>query len=353
MTGGIEGAGDFVTGALIGRALEPAHGEDGDDPHYSGICLNCGTALIGAHCHRCGQSGHIHRSVGAIGHDLLHGVFHFEGKLWRTLPMLAWRPGELTRRYIAGERARFVSPMALFLFSIFTMFAVFSIMGIAPPATVNTSPKVAQELNKQASELTVQRKEAVAERAKLAAGDPRAKELDTRIATLNENEKGVRKVLDLQPSADGLTKVHTGWHRLDHGIAKWGKNPGLMLYKLQSNSYKFSWLLIPLSLPFLWLLFFWKPGIHLYDHAIFATYSIAFMSLLFIAITIAGGLGVTSGWLSLAGTAIPVWHIHRQLKGAYRLGTFSAVWRTVVLIGFIGVVLILFIAALVMLGLVG
>ncbi len=38
--------------------------------------------------------------------------------------MLAFRPGDLTRRYIAGERARFVSPMAAFLFSIFLMFAV-------------------------------------------------------------------------------------------------------------------------------------------------------------------------------------------------------------------------------------
>ena len=54
----------------------------------------------------------------------LHGVLHFEGKIWRTLPLLAWKPGELTRRYIDGERARFVSPIALFLFSVFLMFAV-------------------------------------------------------------------------------------------------------------------------------------------------------------------------------------------------------------------------------------
>jgi hypothetical protein len=51
-------------------------------------------------------------------------VFHFEGKIFRTLPMLVFRPGALTRRYIAGERARFVSPLALFLFTVFAMFAV-------------------------------------------------------------------------------------------------------------------------------------------------------------------------------------------------------------------------------------
>ena len=38
--------------------------------------------------------------------------------------MLVRRPGELTRRYIEGERAKFISPLALFLFSVFLLFAV-------------------------------------------------------------------------------------------------------------------------------------------------------------------------------------------------------------------------------------
>ena len=33
----------------------------------------------------------MHRTLGAFFHDLLHGVFHFEGRIWRTLPLLAWR----------------------------------------------------------------------------------------------------------------------------------------------------------------------------------------------------------------------------------------------------------------------
>jgi hypothetical protein len=98
-----------------------------DEP--SAACLNCGTALVGAHCHACGQPAHVHRSAGALWHDMAHSVFHFEGKIWRTLPKLAWRPGELTRRYIAGERARFLSPLAMFLFSVFLMFAVFNTVG--------------------------------------------------------------------------------------------------------------------------------------------------------------------------------------------------------------------------------
>ena len=118
MSGDIEGIGAAVTAGLAGRAVEPRHG-GGQAAHEGARCLNCGTSLAGSHCHHCGQRADVHRSFGAIGHDLVHAIFHFEGKIWHTLPLLAVRPGELTRRYIAGERARFVSPMALFLFSVF------------------------------------------------------------------------------------------------------------------------------------------------------------------------------------------------------------------------------------------
>jgi hypothetical protein len=74
-----------------------------------------------------------HRSLAAIGHDIMHGVLHLDGKLWNTLPLLAFKPGKLTRRFIEGERAKFVSPMAMFLFSVFAMFAVFQMVGISAP----------------------------------------------------------------------------------------------------------------------------------------------------------------------------------------------------------------------------
>ncbi|MEO7240329.1 MAG: DUF3667 domain-containing protein, partial [Sphingomicrobium sp.] len=101
-----------------------------DDGHtHERNCLNCGCALCGEYCHCCGQRAHVHRTLTAFWHDLAHGVLHFEGKIWRTLPLLAWRPGELTRRYIDGQRARFVSPIALFLFAVFMMFAVVGFSG--------------------------------------------------------------------------------------------------------------------------------------------------------------------------------------------------------------------------------
>ncbi|QIG78463.1 DUF3667 domain-containing protein [Stakelama tenebrarum] len=349
--GEFEGGGEIVTGALIGRAVEPHAGEPGGE---GSMCLNCGTALIGAHCHRCGQGAHVHRSIGEIWHEILHGVVHFDGKLWRTLPMLVFRPGELTRRYIEGERARFVSPMALFLFALFTMFAVFQIAGISPPTDLKGNGEVSANLTETREKLEDSRAEAVQVRDSTAPGSPEHQAALRQIVEADEGEEALKRVAVIaDPTGGHENEIHTGWERLDHGLEKWSKNPGLMLYKLQSNGYKFSWLLIPLSLPFVWLMFAWKRGYGGYDHAVFITYSIAFMSMLFIALTLVAGLGVPMRWLALASLIIPPLHIYKHLKGAYRLRRLSALARTLLLLVFIQIVIILFTIVLVFLGLVG
>ena len=111
---GLDAVGDAVTGGLLARAVEPQAGESADGHTHEKNCLNCGTQLTGPYCSACGQKAHVHRSVRGFLQDFVQGLFNFEGKIWRTLPMLAWRPGEMTRRYIAGERARFISPVALY-----------------------------------------------------------------------------------------------------------------------------------------------------------------------------------------------------------------------------------------------
>ena len=123
-----------------------------------------------------------------------------------------------------------------------------------------------------------------------------------------------------------------------------------MLYKMQANSYKFSWLLIPLSVPFVWLLFFWKRRFGPYDHAIFVTYSIAFMSLLFIVISVLVKIG-TPEWLYGTMIAfIPPIRIYKQLRGAYGLRRRSAIWRLAILLFFINIVAVIFIHLLLLLG---
>jgi len=126
-----------------------------------------------------------------------------------------------------------------------------------------------------------------------------------------------------------------------------------MAYKLQANSYKFSWLLIPLSVPFVWLIFAWRRTFGAYDHAVFVTYSLCFMTLLFVALTVLGMLPISGGWLALAFMLVPPLHIYKQLRGAYGLSRLSALWRTMALLVFIVIVLTLFLNLLLLLGALG
>lgn len=365
--GDVEAGADIVTAGLTARAVEPHAGEGaigGDHGH----CLNCGTALIGSHCHACGQSAHVHKTMGAIGHDLLHGVFHFEGKIWHTLPMLALKPGELTRRYIDGERARFVSPIALFLFSVFLMFAIVANLpgwhiGNDNWLKPGLSGGVAEARTKLATERVKADGVIGDTRASLAkartAATPdagRIDQLEQRLAKATRLRADLVRAESMLPATtaseadgseksgddfasglrDGFTqggvKVEVkGTPEKRHWLErKWElvkENPKLTLYKIKTSAYKFSWALIPISLPFLWLLFPMRRDIGMYDHAIFATYSLTFMSLLTIVLAVLLAVGLP-GWMAvLAAGIIPPLHMYRQLKGTYGLGRWGALWR--------------------------
>lgn len=348
----IDGMGTMAQGALVGAAVEGVRsGEDGHT--HESECLNCGTHLVGPHCHACGQHAHVHRTIGALFHDILHGVLHFEGRTWATLPMLAWRPGELTRHYIDGQRVRFVSPMALFLFSIFVMFAVLQIMGISPPArTGETGAR--EQIEATEERLAERRKDLLAD---LKSDDIEPETRAEKSQALQKTEEDLTALRSL-PSLtrevqDGTEQMHSGWKRLDKGITKWRENPGLMLYKLQTTAYKFSWLLIPLSVPFVALLFLWRRRFGLYDHAVFVTYSLAFMTLMGIVATIVGAFGVSGDGLVMGFLALGCVHIYRHLRGTYELSHVSTAWRTLVLLIMIQVVLFIFAAILILLGLIG
>jgi len=362
MEPGVEGVGEAVTGGMVARAVEPQAGEAAGVG--AGTCLNCGAALDGPYCHQCGQKARVRRSVATIASDFIHGVLHLDGKFWRTLPLLAWRPGELTRRYVHGERAKFVSPMAMFLFAVFLMFAVLSIYGVSLASLDVTTGGGRARLGLEAAraEIAHDLTEAREDRAELARGE--RVRIDGRPATAADIE---RRIADLEEQSAGIQRIErgmadfnvvegqfkTGWARLDHGIEKLNENPSLALYKLQSNGYKFSWLLIPLSVPFVWLLFFWTRRYRFYDHTVFVTYSLAFMSLLAVLLTILGFAGAPTGVIAPAATFIPPIHMFRQLKQAYQLHWASALLRTFILSVFCTITASLFFVLLLGIGALG
>lgn len=157
-------------------------------------------------------------------------------------------------------------------------------------------------------------------------------------------------VIDISRDATGIN----GWFNGAYQKAK--ENPKLLLYKLQSNAYKFSWLLIPISIPLVWVLFLHRRRYRhftAHDHTVFVTYSIAFMSLAAIALSLLRPLGLPGGIALLAIAIIPPVHIYRKLKGAYGLSRASALWRTAALLIVSLLALTLFAAILLMVGVFG
>jgi len=347
--GDLEALGDAVTGSLVARAVEPGAGEIGPDGRtHETHCLNCKTELMGNFCHACGQHAHVRRTVTSLIHDFLHGLLNFEGKIWRTLPLLAWKPGELTRRYIEGQRATFVSPIALFLFSAFLMFAAVETTNVgkgqAPQA-------VQQSLTDQIKSDEQRLARLERDRAAAAKAGRPTERIDDKITGLKTELNAIKAVKTngipaAQFKFDGDEQAPR-W--LSESVEAAAKNPDLTFLKLQNNASKFSWLIIPLSVPFVWLLFPFSRRFRPYDHTVFVTYSLSFMTLLVVAAVLIGlaGLPAVAGFAML----IPPFHIYRQLKGTYGLSPGGALLRTALLIAFATLALGLFLLMLFGLGL--
>jgi hypothetical protein len=377
MSGDIESIGAAITAGLAGSAVEPKHGGAGG--HGGSRCLNCGTTLVGSHCHRCGQKADVHRSVGAIGHDLVHAIFHFEGKLWNTLPLLAWRPGDLTRRYIHGERASFISPLALFLFAVFLTYAVLAMVGAGgglgeglnkaaaeQTRTAAIKDSMQAEVDRIDTELAKQdlpaasRRELVSERDTLQKsadylGVSRSRSRDERARDRDAGPPVLENPKDqVITSANFISqsRIKTGVEFIDHGLEKAFANPALILYKLQANAYKFAWALIPLSLPFMWLLYPFSRRFHTYDHFVFVTYSISFMLLLFVVVRLLN-LTVFGDVMTFFAMLYVPFHMYRQLRGAYRSSRFGALVRATLLVFFSLFSVIMFMLLLLALGISG
>ena len=88
-------------------------------------CLNCDAELQGPFCSQCGQRA-IPRypSVPEMAGDAWHEVSGWDGRFLRTFRRLLLAPGDLTIEVLEGRRARYVSPVRLYLVASVLYFVV-------------------------------------------------------------------------------------------------------------------------------------------------------------------------------------------------------------------------------------
>ncbi len=107
--------------------------EVGRDSRATGggrACANCGYAPMESFCPQCGQSDrHYARSLGSVVLEFLREMFELDSRLFRTLRLLFFKPGSLTREFSRNRRVSFVSPVRLYIFASFVFFLLLSLAG--------------------------------------------------------------------------------------------------------------------------------------------------------------------------------------------------------------------------------
>ena len=94
-------------------------------PPSSASCLNCGTPLTGPFCAGCGQRDiPPYPSVRELAVDAFWELSGWDGRFATTVRALVRRPGLLTREFLEGRRARYISPLRLYLMASLAYFVL-------------------------------------------------------------------------------------------------------------------------------------------------------------------------------------------------------------------------------------
>jgi hypothetical protein len=107
-----------------------------------GACLNCGAELTGPYCASCGQkTPHVDVDLREFLQEATHELTNWEGKVPHTLKALFLQPGLLTLDFLAGRRARWLSPLRLYLICSLAYF-------VSDPLVESITHRSARELAK-------------------------------------------------------------------------------------------------------------------------------------------------------------------------------------------------------------
>jgi hypothetical protein len=89
------------------------------------VCLNCNAQLGGEFCGSCGQRDiPPYPSVRELAIDAALEFSGWDGRLASTLRALILRPGMLTHEFLEGRRARYISPVRLYLMASLAYFVL-------------------------------------------------------------------------------------------------------------------------------------------------------------------------------------------------------------------------------------
>jgi len=293
-------------------------------------CLNCDTELHGRYCSNCGQDADTHhRTIGHLVAEVFEGLFHFDGRLWQTLPALFLAPGRLSRDMIEGRVARHVPPLRIFLVAllVFMLAAEHRSEEARHHAEGRGSSAVVVGVDDDGDAIT-----------EADLHNPDVKITETRDAKGNVHRSVTRNIQILAMSDDDAHVLATivqremapGWFKTD--LLRALNNPDGFFHALFTWGHRVALLLLPIIGLLLGMLYAgkrYRRRFYLYDHLIVA------MNLMsFIFFVNAVSLLLPQAWRPWPGMVTVLWTLvtfYLTLRGAYGSSVFGAIFKSLVL----------------------
>ncbi len=269
-------------------------------------CQNCEVPLDGPFCAQCGQRADTHvPALTEVGHDIVHSVLHLDGRVWRTLRSLLFRPGELTNEYIRGRRQRYLPPFRLYLVVSVAFFAISSLLpndGLVQvadrPGSVEAPIVVGGKQPEKPAGPAVEGTSPEAVRGMVAVETPANCAVDTGLPALDARlGEACRKI-----------------------AADRGKRLGQVFFRT-APKLMFAFLPVMAAVS---LLFYWRPRRRYVEHLVlyFHTHSLTFLALL--ASSLVGLLGRPglpgAGLFELVSSLLVAWvpyYVFRAMRVVY------------------------------------
>ena len=92
------------------------------------VCENCGSVRPSPFCPQCGQNDRNYaRGLATVVWEFGREAFEMDSRFLQTLKLLLFKPGSLTNEFSRNRRARYMSPIRLYLFTSFLFVLVLSL----------------------------------------------------------------------------------------------------------------------------------------------------------------------------------------------------------------------------------
>ncbi|MFT5208997.1 MAG: hypothetical protein ACI9CE_000715 [Flavobacterium sp.] len=136
-----------------------------DEVNVSVLCPNCHFELRGQFCAACGQNqkGNDRFFLTLIA-DAVEDIFTFDSRASKTIVRLIFKPGNLTKEYFRGRRARYVQPLRLYFITSLTFFFFMTVQNVVRNQDLDISAgdasqqQVSEEIDRALNEAKMNKK---------------------------------------------------------------------------------------------------------------------------------------------------------------------------------------------------